>query len=421
MRDRRTENPPAIRTANSTAQATPRALNSIRNLAPGREREASRTVYNELQLPYQHDGFAQYFYRSMQLSEFASGALFAVGLFSSGVYRPEVIKAQFSFSSNVMITTMMAASAASAIVIDLADRFGIMKKKHSQPSSLGFFSFDSNLIGGLLIGLGMATTGSCPGTSFAQVGAGNINGVLVVIGGLLGAITFVRLQDSLTRARAQKETQTAPQDPPNPTLSKSQSKTPLDIATALGIPPMVLLLIWVPMCLAVMRIAFARDRSQALSNPGILPPAYGGLFIGLAQFATVSFAGHALGASSGYEHVARWLQSKVTSKPSNGEGGQPLLTGSVIFSIGIVCSAAMQNYIFNGVKPFANNGIQFPSNLVALQMVAGGWAMVLGSRVARGCTSGHGISGLSKFSLPSLVTTASMFGMGIASTAMLRH
>ena len=51
---------------------------------------------------------------NMYTAEFASGALFAVGLFSAGVYSPAVIKSQFNFSSNVMITTMMGASAASA-------------------------------------------------------------------------------------------------------------------------------------------------------------------------------------------------------------------------------------------------------------------------------------------------------------------
>lgn len=37
-----------------------------------------------------------------------------------------------------------------------------------------------------------------------------------------------------------------------------------------------------------------------------------------------------------------------------------------------------------------------------------------------GCTSGHGISGLSKFSLASLATTAAMFGGGMLSAQILR-
>ena len=57
---------------------------------------------------------AEAYFADMSLSEFASGALFAVGLFASGVYSPNVIRSQMDFSSNVMIMTMMGASAVSA-------------------------------------------------------------------------------------------------------------------------------------------------------------------------------------------------------------------------------------------------------------------------------------------------------------------
>jgi uncharacterized membrane protein YedE/YeeE len=111
--------------------------------------------------------------------------------------------------------------------MDLVDRFGVMKMRHSAPSTLGFFAYDGNILGGLLLGLGMAVTGSCPGTSFVQAGTGNLNGVLVIIGGLLGAITFVKLQE---RARAQMQDSKA-QHMPNSEISDAGSKTPLDIAT----------------------------------------------------------------------------------------------------------------------------------------------------------------------------------------------
>lgn len=51
---------------------------------------------------------------SMSLSEFASGAVFAIALTGSGVYAPSIIKSQMTFSSNTMLTVMMGASASSA-------------------------------------------------------------------------------------------------------------------------------------------------------------------------------------------------------------------------------------------------------------------------------------------------------------------
>jgi hypothetical protein len=48
-----------------------------------------------------------------------------------------------------------------------------------------------------------------------------------------------------------------------------------------------------------------------------------------------------------------------------------------------------------------------------LLMIAGGFLVGFGTRYARGCTSGHGILGLSALQWPSLVATASFFAGGI--------
>lgn len=57
------------------------------------------------------------------------------------------------------------------------------------------------------------------------------------------------------------------------------------------------------------------------------------------------------------------------------------------------------------------------SNLLTLKgfllMVAGGFLVGFGTRYAGGCTSGHGIMGLSALQWPSLVATASFFIGGI--------
>jgi hypothetical protein len=48
-----------------------------------------------------------------------------------------------------------------------------------------------------------------------------------------------------------------------------------------------------------------------------------------------------------------------------------------------------------------------------LLLVVGGFLVGFGTRYARGCTSGHGILGLSVLQWPSLVATASFFLGGI--------
>jgi uncharacterized protein len=52
-------------------------------------------------------------------------------------------------------------------------------------------------------------------------------------------------------------------------------------------------------------------------------------------------------------------------------------------------------------------------------MFVGGLFIGFGTRLANGCTSGHGIFGLSNFELPSLVATLSFLAGGIATTQLL--
>jgi uncharacterized protein len=52
-------------------------------------------------------------------------------------------------------------------------------------------------------------------------------------------------------------------------------------------------------------------------------------------------------------------------------------------------------------------------------MFAGGLFIGFGTRLAGGCTSGHGIFGLANFELSSLVTTIAFMASGIATTQLL--
>ena len=52
-------------------------------------------------------------------------------------------------------------------------------------------------------------------------------------------------------------------------------------------------------------------------------------------------------------------------------------------------------------------------------MFVGGLFVGFGTRLANGCTSGHGIFGLSNFELPSLVATACFMGSGLVVTQVL--
>ena len=54
------------------------------------------------------------------------------------------------------------------------------------------------LSGGLLLGIGIALAGACPGTLFAQIGAGYKDSIATFFGALLGAMTFIIIRQWLS-------------------------------------------------------------------------------------------------------------------------------------------------------------------------------------------------------------------------------
>lgn len=74
-------------------------------------------------------------------------------------------------------------------------------------------------------------------------------------------------------------------------------------------------------------------------------------------------------------------------------------------------SGVLPTEIFNWNNLFTSQGF--------LLMVVGGFMVGFGTRYARGCTSGHGIFGLSSLQLTSLLAVASFFIGGIVCTYFL--
>lgn len=75
---------------------------------------------------------------------------------------------------------------------------------------------------------------------------------------------------------------------------------------------------------------------------------------------------------------------------------------------------------FSGVVPadlLSWGALLTPAGAVAI--IAGGFLVGFGAAWAGGCTSGHGITGLATFQLPSLLAVAAFFAGGITATYLL--
>lgn len=56
-----------------------------------------------------------------------------------------------------------------------------------------------------------------------------------------------------------------------------------------------------------------------------------------------------------------------------------------------------------------------------MALIASGFIVGWGTRMANGCTSGHGVCGLGRLSVRSLVAVLSFMGAGIVAASLLRH
>ncbi|KAJ9643992.1 hypothetical protein H2199_003858 [Coniosporium tulheliwenetii] len=168
-----------------------------------------------------------------------AGAIFGASLASSGVFLPSVIVSQMQLTSFHMLKVFMAASASSALIMALFSRASLSQNRPHSPSSLGWFgTYDGNIIGGMLMGFGMALTSACPGTMLVQLVTGVRSGWAVMAGGLLGGILYSRLSGSFRGSR--------------PTTAVDVDK--LTIHSKLSIDTRYAILAYEVMCLAVITL-----------------------------------------------------------------------------------------------------------------------------------------------------------------------
>jgi len=146
-----------------------------------------------------------------------------------------------------------------------------------------------------------------------------------------------------------------------------------------------------------------------------------GLGIGGVTLALLFLGNRRLGISTGFEDVCSLVLPAPYFQRSavlSGRGWRlPLLSG-------LVLGGALSAVLGGGWEPIwalgvFDRAIAFgPAGKLAWMFV-GGLLIGFGTRLAGGCTSGHGIFGLANLELPSLLSTVSFMAAGIATTQIV--
>lgn len=121
----------------------------------------------------------------------AMGAIFGIALEKSRVFEPGIIVGQMRLTNFLMLKIFLTAVAVGAIVLAALTTFAGVKLVPKATL------YAADVLGGALLGIGIAMAGACPGTVFAQLGAGYRDAWFTLGGGLSGALAFSYLEPSL--------------------------------------------------------------------------------------------------------------------------------------------------------------------------------------------------------------------------------
>lgn len=158
-------------------------------------------------------------------------------------------------------------------------------------------------------------------------------------------------------------------------------------------------------------------------------PYVAGIIIGLLQIPAFLLVDTALGASSSYVTMSGFLASVVdpsvtridyvakymAAAPKN--WWQVALVGGI--AVGAFASMRASGARRHAISPIWSRalGTSSPAARYAVAFAAG-FLMLFGARLASGCTSGHGLSGMAQLAVSSTIAVAAMFAGGIG-TALL--
>lgn len=131
----------------------------------------------------------------------------------------------------------------------------------------------------------------------------------------------------------------------------------------------------------------------------------GGVLIGLAAFLLWYINGRVMGVSGILGQIV------MPSEDGTSIGGQR--SWRLSFVAGVI--AAPLGYVL--IKG------EFASTMVAspVMLAVAGLAVGIGTAIGSGCTSGHGICGLSRISVRSLVATCSFVAAGMVTVFIIKH
>jgi len=246
-------------------------------------------------------------------------------------------------------------------------------------------------VGGLIFGAGMAILGYCPGTLPISLGEGSVDALVGIVGGIAGGIVYTLIQPSV-------------QGMLGPDLGKHTLHSALGGGT-------LYYLLTIVFGLALVGTAFWLNRLENKKNYNWLFAGIGLAVLNCIVFLTAVFD-RQIGASTTYPYVGDLLidltqNDYFASTVKAGNWELIFLTGSMLS--GLVVSLIRKDFKIQLIHSgWAKTEGLSPVKRMIWAFI-GGFILLIGARMAGGCTSGHVISGGMQISASSLLFCVFVF------------
>ena len=145
---------------------------------------------------------------------------------------------------------------------------------------------------------------------------------------------------------------------------------------------------------------------ETLFPEGIARYAIGGLFVGLGTAVIYAATAIAPGASTFLESTLATVSDRPRFQQYRASADW-----RVVFTVGIVLGATVYAIIWQGEV--------WTTDVQWWRLLAGGVLVGIGTRIGKGCTSGHGVCGIGSRSKTSLVGVLTFLAVAIATAQLV--
>eukprot|EP01129_Flabellula_baltica_P017774 TRINITY_DN998_c0_g1_i1.p1 TRINITY_DN998_c0_g1~~TRINITY_DN998_c0_g1_i1.p1 ORF type:complete len:349 (-),score=83.74 TRINITY_DN998_c0_g1_i1:18-1064(-) len=339
------------------------------------------------------------------LSAALCGLVFGFSFEKSKVLTPDVIFQQMRFTNFIMFKMFISAVLASTFSFWFLEKMGYKKRSVKPIYSLMGVTYGNTIVGGAILGSGMALSGSCPGTVYAQLGSLNVpNAIFTFMGVLAGGLVYGSIYPTLQKSLGLKE------ESPGATMDNPKNYTKIVFSIlAAGVLFLVGLEKYRPWTEDLQALGYTTDSSSILDITGThWHPSIAGVLIGLLQIPAGIMSCTQLGTSTSYvSYFGSLFETLGIKNVYFAKYADNLFQKLLVLSI---VSGALISSQISGTGPQ-------PAFSTPLLNGLGGFLLLFGGRMANGCPSGHGITGMGQLSFNSLLAVGSMFAGGII-TAM---